>query len=294
MPYFDLHSDTLFEAYHRNVSPYTGQALTAPIAVCPFGQTRRVLAIWSDNALDDDSAYDAFFDILAFYHSHTDEAKNALCQALLAVEDARLLANDLSRLDRLYAEGVRILTLAWSGVSSFAGAWNTHAPLSDFGKEAVLKAASLGMTVDLSHASDECFWEVMGLAKAHRFRPIASHSNSRSLCPHGRNLSDEMFSALVEIKGLCGVSFVPMHLAEDGNADIDTVIGHILHFLALGGEDILAIGSDFDGVSRLPEGIDGIRSIPSFAHRLEKATSKRITEKILYQNACRYFDTERS
>ena len=285
---FDLHSDTLYEAYQKNVSPFSSTLLSAPLNQPSF-PTHRTLAIWSEHTLSDDEAYHNFFRILSHYNAAQErEALSPFCRVLLSVEDARLLANDLTRLDTLYQNGIRILTLTWQGVSCIGGAWDTNQGLTPFGKQVVEKAISLGMVLDLSHASDITFYETLAICQAHQAAPIASHSNSRSLCQHNRCLTDDMFQTIKQLGGIVGISFVPYHLSNSGTASYETVIEHIKHFLSLGGEDSLAIGSDFDGVDQLPRGLDSIDRLPFFAEKLTQATSYTICEKIMWQNAANF------
>ncbi len=288
MVYFDLHSDTLYEAYHQNISPFSGNTLSAPIDALSF-PNYRVLAVWSDHTLTDEEAYQDFFRILSHYNAAQGKRKTPSPSIpIFAVEDARLLAGDLARLDTLYAYGVRILTLTWKDTSCIGAAWNTEEGLTKFGKEAVEKAISLGMAIDLSHASDITFWQAIDICRAHGNAPMASHSNSRALCAHKRCLTDDMFKAITALGGIVGVSFVPYHLTAEKTASHETIIMHLKHFLSLGGEDALAIGSDFDGVDTLPHGLEHITKIEDFAEYLAKETTSEIAEKILWQNAYRY------
>ena len=291
MHYFDLHSDTLYEAYHKKVSPFSSTFLSAPIDTLPF-DNYRTLAIWSDHTLSDEEAYQDFFRILAHYNvSQGTRRTPSLSTPVLAVEDARLLAGRLDRLDKLYENGVRILTLTWKDSSCIGGAWNTGEGLTAFGKDVVEKAISLGMAIDLSHASDEIFWQTIDICRTLYSAPMASHSNSRTLCPHKRCLTDEMFKAILSLSGIVGISFVPYHLSSNADASAQTVLAHIKHFLTLGGEDSLAIGSDFDGVDILPQGLENITKIETFAKLLAQETASGIAEKILWQNAYRYTQT---
>lgn len=291
MHYFDLHSDTLYEAYHKKVSPFSSDSLAAPIDALPF-ENYRTLAVWSDYTLSDEEAYQDFFRILAYYNAVQDTRKiPSLSTPVLAVEDARLLAGRLERLDELYENGVRILTLTWKDSSCIGGAWNTSEGLTPFGKDVVEKALSLGMAIDLSHASDETFWQAIDICRTLHKAPMASHSNSRVLCPHKRCLTDEMFKAILSLGGIAGISFVPYHLASNADTSVQTVLQHIKHFISLGGEDSLAIGSDFDGVDSLPQGLENITQIEAFAKLLAQETTSKIAEKILWQNAYRYTQT---
>lgn len=291
MKLFDLHSDTLYEAYHKKVSCITSSALQAPLGISPFEKTRRVSAIWCNNILDDESAWNAYLDI---WHA----TQNALSEIPLpdgttliyAVEDARLLHKNLDRLDTLYRNGTRIITLMWQGLSSVGGAWNTDEGLSDFGKEIVKASKEIGIILDISHASEKAARETLALSEKYGADVIASHSNSLSVCPHRRNLSDYLFDALSERSAPVGISMVGSHLTERPTATVDTLLSHIAHFLSRkNGESSLAIGSDFDGTSELPEGISSLDDLPKLYTAIEKAFSGQIADRIFFKNAEDYF-----
>jgi len=97
-----------------------------------------------------------------------------------------------------------------------------------------------------------------------------------------------MFKAILSLGGIVGISFVPYHLSDNNIASQETVLMHIRHFLSLGGENSIAVGSDFDGVDALPKGLEHITQIEAFAKTLTRETSSNIAEKILWQNAYRY------
>ena len=207
---------------------------------------------------------------------------------ILGIEDARLLNGDLFRLDKLHSLGVRVLTLNWKGNSIIGGGWNTSLPLTDFGKAVIKRCKDLGIIIDLSHSSFEVFKDTIRLAGDLNFVPIASHSNAFSVYNHKRNLTDEQFKALRDLKSIVGVSFVPEHLGE--NASINTLIRHINHFLKLGGENTSAFGSDFDGVDSLPNGINSLDSMHTLYSTLVCEFGEKITNKIFYENAYSYFE----
>ena len=291
MTLFDLHSDTLYEADRLSVSPISSSRLQAPLGISPFDKTHRLSAIWCDNTLDDEACFDAFCRI----HHNTEKALSSegLPETIAftyAVEDARLLSGNLDRLAFLYEKGVRVLTLTWQGISSIGGAWDSDAGLSDFGKAAVRAACEIGMILDLSHASDQTAKETLRLTEQYDGKVIATHSNSRTVCPHKRNVSDYLFEALAERSSLVGISLVPDHLEANGNACLDTPLLHIANFLSLkNGDATLAIGSDFDGVDRLPEGITSLCDLPKLYHLIDATFGKALAKQIFSENAARYF-----
>ena len=118
---------------------------------------------------------------------------------------------------------------------------------------------------------------------------IATHSDARSLCSHPRNLTDEQFLALKQRGGLVGLNFYPAFLADSGKADAVEILRHAEHFLALGGEDVLAMGSDFDGAD-MPSGITGIESMEYLKELFaQNGYSDDLIDRIFYQNSFRFF-----
>lgn len=214
-----------------------------------------------------------------------DEGKLA---AFLSVEDAALI--DCERgLEAAFADGVRAINVTWNHPNELSGT-NANEPdrgLSEAGRSFVRHCGELGVIVDVSHLSDPGFWDVIDCAEK---PPVATHSNSRALCPHPRNLTDDMFKALRDIGGTAGLNLWTEFLAgEKGErVTVDTCVRHIEHFLDLGGENTVALGSDFDGCDTLPEGIKGIGGWALVWEALEKRGYPReLLEKIFYRNLMR-------
>ena len=135
---------------------------------------------------------------------------------------------------------------------------------------------------DVSHLNDESFWDVI---KAARRPVIATHSNSRLLCNVPRNLTDDQFGCIAERGGLVGLNFYTGFLREDReHACMEDILRHAEHFLNLGGEDVLALGSDFDGAD-MPYDLPDCGALPQLAQRLREAFGFTLTEKICYKNA---------
>lgn len=203
--------------------------------------------------------------------------RNNVCtgkiSAFLTVEEGGIIENDRKRLEYLYDEGVRLMTLLWNeencmGYPNSRDVDIMSRGLKPFGIETVECMNELGMIIDLSHMSDGGFWDVLKYSK----KPVvASHSNARTLCPHPRNLTDEMIRALAEHGGVAGLNFYPYFVNESGKANIDDLVRHIEHMFYVGGEDFVAIGTDFDGFD---EGELEIQNIGEIG-RLYEALKKR-------------------
>ena len=283
MKYTDLHCDTLYELYKKNLSYQNDRLHLRSDFENAFEAHTQVFAIWTQNELSPDDAWNQF-------HAILNHAKNAQIPAeirgILAVEGGNLLGNDLSRLDTLYALGVRILTLVWGGNGCLGGAHDTNEGLSDFGKAALARCLSLGIHPDVSHASDKMFWQIAKACNDRRLPILATHSNARAVCNHSRNLTNEMFLEIVKSGGVAGISMAALHLKEDGEATITDVLRHIEHYFSLGGENHVCLGCDFDGISRAPAGIASMYDLPRLADRLAASGySDCQIHKIFYQNA---------
>ncbi len=202
--------------------------------------------------------------------------------AVLTIEGPAGFDYDPELLEDLYRVGFRITTLGWNEKNVLCGSNVTGGGLTELGREYVRKAQRLGILIDVSHISDEAFWDIMDITAA---PVIASHSNSRTVCDHTRNLTDEMFLAICKTGGVAGINLYTDFLGE--NATIDTVCQHILHFLSLdpSGKHI-ALGGDLDGCETLPVGFAGVQDYAKLADALlEKGISQEIVMDIFWNNA---------
>ena len=117
------------------------------------------------------------------------------------------------------------------------------------------------MALDVSHLSDEGFWDVMDITSG----PVcASHSNSRRVYPVSRNLTDEMFRAICQTGGVAGLNLYTGFLGEEP-VTLEAACRHVLHWLELDGGKHIALGGDLDGCERLPEGLGGVDDYPALA-----------------------------
>lgn len=191
-------------------------------------------------------------------------AREGKTAALLGVEGAELLYGMTP--DEAYRDGVRVVTLTWNYPNSLGGSCVTGGGLTEKGRAFVRRAGELGIAVDVSHGSDELFFDVAEVAK----KPfLASHSNSRAVHPHRRNLTDEQFRTLVKAGGVAGINLYAEFLT-DGPCRIADAVRHIEHFLSLGGERNVCLGGDLDGCRDLPEGIGGVQDVRKLAEELAR------------------------
>lgn len=208
--------------------------------------------------------------------------EKGIMSGILTIEGPAGFGFDPELLEDLHRLGFRITTLGWNEKNPLTGSHKTGGGLTDLGKAYVKEAQRLGMVVDVSHISDEGFWDIMEITQA---PVIASHSNSRSVCNVSRNLTDDMFLAICKTGGVTGINLCPDFLGINPNQD--TVCDHIFHFLTLDptGKHI-ALGGDLDGIGSLPEGFTGVQDYEKLAQRLlERGLSEQQVRDIFWNNA---------
>ena len=204
--------------------------------------------------------------------------------AILTLEGTAGIDYNPALLEDLWAIGFRVSSLGWNEKNPLTGSNVTGGGLTDLGREYVKEAQRLGMRIDVSHISDDGFWDIMKITQA---PIIATHSNSRAVHHHSRNLTDDMFRAIRETGGVAGYNACRDFTGE--NPNLDTICDHSLHFLELepAGKHI-ALGGDLDGVETMPDGFEGVQSYPALAQRLlERGLSEENVMDIFWNNAIR-------
>lgn len=202
--------------------------------------------------------------------------------AILTIEGPAGFEYDPALLEDLYKIGFRITTLGWNESNPLTGSHVTGEGLSDKGREYVKEAQRLGMLVDVSHISDQAFWDIIDITDA---PVIASHSNSRSICDVTRNITDDMFRAICQTGGVVGFNMYADFVGN--NPDLDSASDHFLHFLQLdpSGKHI-ALGGDLDGCDKLVDGIAGIQDYPKLAKKLSQCgLEDSMIQNIFWNNA---------
>ena len=208
--------------------------------------------------------------------------KKGMMSAILTLEGTAGIDYNPELLEDLHMIGFRIASLGWNEKNPLTGSHETGGGLTDQGREFVKEAQRLGILMDVSHISDEGFWDMLKITEA---PIIATHSNSRYVCGHSRNLTDDMFRAIVETGGVAGYNMCDEFTGE--NPTIDTVCDHIFHFLDLDptGKHI-ALGGDLDGISKAPEGFEGVQSWPKLSARLlQRGLGEETVRDIFWNNA---------
>ena len=212
--------------------------------------------------------------------------------AFLTMENGFAVRGKMENLKKFHDMGVGLMTLTWNDPNCFGQNHSSdkalmQTGLTDFGKEAIPYMNELGMIVDVSHLSDGGFYDVAEISK----KPfVASHSNCRELSPSTRNLTDDMIRLLADKGGVAGINFEPTFLnwnQEDIHSRVSRMCDHVEHFIKVGGEECVGIGTDFDGIGGQFEISDCTKMNLFFEELQRRKISDAIIDKIAYGNVTR-------
>lgn len=211
-------------------------------------------------------------------------------KVLLSIEGGEALQGSLEVLHAFFRLGVRAMGLVWNHRNELAdGIADADAGggLTPFGRAVLSEMERLGMAVDVSHLSPAGFWDVVKRAE----KPFyASHANARAVADHPRNLDDDQLRAIAERGGVVGVTFNPAFLTGRNDATVDDVVRHIEHVASVAGIACVGVGSDFDGISRTPEGLEDASKIGRLAEALRgRGLRPEEVEAVMGGNMLRFF-----
>jgi len=288
MRVFDAHCDTISEMYEKK-QDFAKNSLHIDFErMKKYEAYTQVFAVFTDpekraKAKEyENTLIDLFYDemqkngvcICKNYEDY-ENAKTPY-RAFLSIEGAEGITEEADLL-RLKQRGVFMIAPVWNFKNKIAcGVMEDEdTGLSELGKRIIAKMDKLGIILDVSHMSPKSFYDSAKIFK----KPIcASHSNLKAVTNHPRNLTDEQFLIIKNSGGVAGINIYPPFLGESVKAHID-------RFLALGGEDNIGLGCDFDGVDTLPDGINGIEDIEKLIKNLPYST--KIREKLAEKNFLR-------
>lgn len=303
MKYVDMHCDTVTECFDRGYS-LTNCGLQTDLEKLKEGKcAAQCFAICTQG----DGAARRFNDYLGFYKSsfvkrilsYADlEACLAgkLTGAILTVENLGFIGEDLTVLNTLSENGVKMASLVWNYENALAYPnliWDGDMPvftarekrgLKPLGKEAVEILDGLKIIVDISHLSDGGAEDILA---GRKIPIVASHSNAAKVCNVSRNLTDSLIKKIADCGGVIGVNFCKDFLGKDDT--LECVFNHVCHIIDVGGEEVIALGSDFDGIPA-PEGLEDCTKMPKLlAYLSDLGIKDDILEKLCYKNFARVF-----
>ena len=219
----------------------------------------------------------------------TNKAKG-LISILIGMENGAPIKKSLSLLRLFHGMGVRYMTLTHNSDNEIADSameGKRWGGLSPFGREVVEEMNRLGMIVDVAHASDNTFNDILDCSNT----PVLStHSCCRALADHPRNMTDDMIRRMADKGGVIQINFYPYFLTTTAQANVEDVIRHIDHAVKVGGIEHVGIGTDFDGIKVTPVGLENISKLPVVFDLLsERGYSDDQIEKIASGNFLRVF-----
>ena len=207
--------------------------------------------------------------------------------AVLTCEGSELLNCDPNAIEWAKEVGVKAINLSHNHANFLCGTNmnETTRGLNNLGRAFVKKAQSNNILIDVSHCSDAAFWDLMEITS----KPvIASHSNLRDICRSTRNITDEMFVAIVKTGGVVGLNLWQRFVTEEGDPTMDDILRHVDRFMELGGEKNLGLGADLDGCPALSGGIQGVQDLPMLWEALSKhGYDDELLEDLFYNNFLR-------
>ena len=210
--------------------------------------------------------------------------------ALAGIEGGQALEGKMEHLAEFARRGVRTLGLVHFTVNAIASpAYGVGARgengLTDFGREVVDEMNRLGIIVDLAHINRTGYFEAL---ERSRDPVYVTHTGVAGAHAHWRNIDDEQLRALGQRGGAAGIIFAPRYL---GGRSVEAVVDHIVHVIDVAGEDVPALGSDFDGFVIPPVGLEDAADLPHLTAALSsRGLPVRVIEKILGGNALRVLD----
>ncbi len=304
MDFFDLHCDTVTTAMQHSCN-LTEESLDISLPINPeIKRHCQCFAVFTPDVISGNDAFNYYNIAVRFFKSQLEKypqyfeqvncsadidriTESGKTAAILTVEGARVLGGNLDNLAVLKKDGVKMITLTWNGENELGcGSSNQEFALKPFGEEVIKEMEHIGMLIDISHLSDAGLDDVL---KTVDCPVVASHSNLREVCSHRRNLKDEQFKEIVRRGGLVGINFYKDFLNNNGEeASLNDIIRHIERMLMLGGENTVAMGSDYDGCDVVP-GIEKLNYVPKLYDLVQKEFGDNIAKKIFWKNACNFF-----
>ena len=297
MQVFDLHCDTLFKANENKGSIINNNYEFSLNKALQYDKYSQVMAVWIPDEYRGNSAENLVTDCYTLlkqqlckcttFKQYTDFQNLSDYGIILAIEGGSALAGKLENIPKYREMGVRFLTLTWNGSNEIGDGILCENPkgLTSFGQKAIPLLEENGIIIDISHASEPLFWSTAELAT----KPfVATHSNSRTICSNMRNLTDEQFKYICKIGGIVGLNFHRFFITDNGKADFADIQKHLEYFLSLGGEDVIALGSDFDGAD-MPDCLKGAECMCNlYEYLLSKNYNETLLEKLFYNNASKF------
>jgi len=279
MELFDLHCDTPFRCFTEKKDFLKNDLdISFEKAGC-FSKWSQIFAVWVRE--ETPSPFDFYKSVLTDFKSKLIGCEREGFNPLFSLEGGSVI-EEIDYLNEIKNDGVSVITLTWNGKNKIASGANEKGGLTAFGEAVIKKMNSLKIATDLSHLNEESFFDAITVTDY----PIATHSCSKSVFNHKRNLSDEALIKIAQKGGIVGICPYPEF---SGKNSFQSVYDNLCYMLSLGLENHIAFGSDFDGAQMSDELLD-ISHIPLLrAYLLKKGVREEHLDLLFYENADNFF-----
>lgn len=299
MKSFDLHCDTIGECC-KNSFKLRENKLHFDLERCKaIGEHTQVFAIWIPDELRGETAFSYFNTVADYYHNQIEEnsdlvsyyGSNALTpvKSVLAMEGASGCGGTIDGLYAAFEKGVRLITLAWKTNNEIGGGAFSEGGITPYGKDFIREAENLGIVLDVSHLNRESFYDFADIAR----KPfVASHSNIDIVNTYKstkRNLTKEQLRLIKEKNGIVGINFYVDFIEDENAVGYDAFVRQLDTFLEMECENVVALGSDYDGCTINPL-LSGIEKLPCLYEWLKsRGYNESLLNKLFYINAENFF-----
>lgn len=299
MRIFDLHCDTISECFNRKKLLLKNDLHFDIERCCEYEEYVQVFAVWIPDSLNGKNAKDYFNRVCDFYYSELENNRNYISsissqrrtkiKSILALENGSGCGGEIDGIYELYSRGVRVITLTWNGCNEIATGAFSEGGITAFGKEFIKECDKLGIVLDASHINEQSFWE---LAELYKKPFITSHSNAdivENFYAHRRNLKPQQIELIKNRNGLIGINYCKDFLENQGKEGVTALKTQLDYFISIGCEDIIALGSDYDGceIHRDLCGVERLGCV--YETLLADGYSSQLLDKLFYQNAKKFF-----
>lgn len=308
MKYIDFHCDTITELHdHGEKGTLMENSLYIDLKKLKRGGCFiQDFALWVDRKKTPD-VWRRYEDLLSTFRRELETWHHFLCPircredlreaeeegkigALLSVEGGEAAGGSVEKLERMYKDGVRLMTLTWNYPNEIGfpnGMEGKDRGITKRGWEIIKAMEAMHMIVNTSHLNDEGTREILITCKV---PPMASHSDARAVTAHRRNLPDDLIRLFGDKGGLIGLNFANHFTGTEEVTTLANIVRHARHIRDIGGIDVLALGSDFDGIEPKLE-LKDVSEMGRLAEALQKGGFKEEEiEKIFWWNGERYLE----
>ncbi len=304
MFFVDGHCDTITTTMKKGENLFENSCHIDLKRLSEFDSPVQVFSVWLEkNQLG--KAYQNCMEAINFFRSEVEKNKRLIgivdkysdieknifdkkISGIIGVEGCEVFEGKIENVYKFIDAGAKIFTLTWNYENElgFGAVTGSENGLKPFGKEVVKILNAENKIIDVSHLNEAGFWDICKISD----KPfIASHSNSKAICNNVRNLSDEQIKEISQRKGIIGINLYPPFLTTNFNADLDIIVKHIEHIMKIGGEDILGLGCDFDGIDKSPKEITQVSDVKKIYDRLVYCFGESNTLKIMGKNFLCFF-----